>query len=79
MSKVPAAAEEAGEEVEWIVASSAAALVLALLQAFVAVLVVDFARFGVGEGFVGFGDFDEFLFGGFIAAVVCVSCDIWAG
>jgi hypothetical protein len=29
----------------------------------VAVLVVDFAGFGIREGFVGFGYFDEFLFG----------------
>ena len=31
------------------------------------VLVVDFAGFGVGEGFVCFGYFDEFLLGGFVA------------
>lgn len=62
MSEVSAAAEEAREEVEGVVVLLAAAL-LALLEAFVPVLVVDFAGLGVGEGFVGFGYFDEFLFG----------------
>lgn len=38
-----------------------------LLEAFVAVLVVDFAGFADGEGVVGFGDFDEFLRGRVIA------------
>jgi hypothetical protein len=46
---VAAAAEEAAEEVEWVVpAAAAAALLLALLETFVAVLVVDLAGFGVG-------------------------------
>ena len=30
-------------------------------------MVVDAARFGLGEGVVGFGDLDEFFGGGFIA------------
>ena len=35
-----------------------------------AVLVVDAAGFGDGEGVVGFGYLDEFLGGGFVAAKV---------
>lgn len=61
VAEVAAAAEEAGEEVERIVVLLAA--LLALLEAFVTVLVVDFAGFGVDEGFVGFGDFDELVVG----------------
>jgi len=56
------AAEEAREQVEGVVRAGAAAL-LVLLDAFMAVLVVDLARFGLGEGVVGFGDGDEFLMG----------------
>ena len=41
----------------------AAAALLALLEAFVTVLVVDLAGFGVDEGLVGFGDFDELVVG----------------
>lgn len=33
-----------------------------------AVLVVDFAGFVIGEGLVGFGYFDEFLFGAFVVS-----------
>ena len=62
-----AAAEEAGEEIEWVVPAAAAAALLVLFQSFVAVLVVDAAGFGCGEGVVGFGYLDEFLGGGFIA------------
>lgn len=62
-------AEEAGEEVEGIVAPRAAAAALFVLrEAVVAVLVVDFAGFGLGEGVVGFCYGDEFLGGGFVAA-----------
>lgn len=63
VAEVAAAAEEAAEEIEGVVAASAAALLLALFEAFVAVLVVDLAGFGVREGFVGFGDLDEFVVG----------------
>ena len=45
------------------------AALLALLHSFVAVLVVNLAGFGVGERFIGFGDFDKLLFGGVIASV----------
>lgn len=62
VAKVAAAAEEAGEEIEGVVMLLAAAL-LALLEAFVTVLVVDLAGFGVDEGFVGFRDFDELVVG----------------
>ncbi len=67
MPEVAGAAEEAREEVEGVVRAGAAAL-LVLLDAFVAVLVVDLAGLGLGEGVVGFGDRDEFLVGGVVAA-----------
>jgi hypothetical protein len=60
VAEVAAAAEEAAEEVEWVVRLEAAAL-FALLQALVAVLVVDLAGFGVGECLVRFRDLDELL------------------
>ena len=41
-----------------------------LLESFVAVLVVDLACRGGGEDVVGFGDFDEFLLGGFVASIL---------
>ena len=63
-----AAAEEAGEEIEGVVGARAGAALLVLCEAFVAVLVVDAAGFGGGEGVVGFGYLDEFLGGGFVAA-----------
>lgn len=70
-----AAAEEAGEEVEGVVAASgAAAAGFVLREPFVAVLVVDSACFGFGEGFVGFGDLDEFLGCGLIASVMGLLC-----
>jgi len=53
--EVAGAAEEAREEVEGVVRAGAAAL-LVLLDALVAVLVVDLAGLGLGEGVVGFGD-----------------------
>jgi len=59
---MPAAAEEAREQVEGVMVLLAAAL-LPLLKAFVPVLVVDFAGLGIRESFVGFGHFDELLFG----------------
>lgn len=61
------AAKEAAEEVEGVAA--AASLLLAVLETLVAVAVVDRAGLWVGEGFVGFGDLDEFLLGGVIAGV----------
>jgi hypothetical protein len=67
---VTAAAEEAREEIEGV-ASVTVASFLVLFEAFVAVLVVDFAGFGFGKGFVGFGDFDEFLLGGLVTSVLC--------
>lgn len=67
---VAPAAEEAAEEVEWVVpaAVARAALLLALLEGVVAELVVDLAGFGVGERFVGFGDEDEFVVGCWVVA-----------
>ena len=66
------ATEEAAEEIEWVMAATATAATTALFvlrEAVVAVLVVDFAGFGAGEGFVGFGDLDEFFGGGVVATV----------
>lgn len=54
------AAEEAGEEIEWV-SSLTVSTFFVLFEAFVAVLIVDFASLGFDEGFVCFGDFDEFL------------------
>ena len=68
MAGVAAATEKAGEEVERVVGTAGAVTLLMLFQAFVAVLVVDFAGFGYGEGVVGFGDFDEFLGSGIVAS-----------
>lgn len=69
MTKVPSATEESREEVEGVMVVPAASLG-SLFEAFVSVLVIDFAGFGVGEGFVGFSNFDEFLLGG------CIPTDI---
>ena len=49
-------------------APAGAGALFVLLDAFVAVLVVDFARFGGGEGVVGFGYGDEFLVSGVVAS-----------
>jgi len=67
-------AEELAEEVEGVVvmAAAATAALLVLLEAFVAVLVVDAAGFGLDEGFVRGSDFDESLGGGVVAAGVGV-------
>lgn len=65
-------AEEAREQVEGVVRAGAAALLM-LLDAFVAVLVVDLAGLGFGKGVVGFGDGDEFLVGGVVAAGVVLA------
>ena len=67
------AAEKAAEEIEWVVAATAAAATTAaalfvLRETIVAVLVVDFTRFGAGEGFIGFRDLNEFFRGGIVAA-----------
>lgn len=67
MAGVAAAAEEAGEEVERVVGAAGTMALLVLLEAFVTILVVDFAGFGYGEGIVSFGDFDEFLGSGVVA------------
>ena len=64
------AAEKAAEEIEWVVAATAttAAALFVLRETIVAVLVVDFTRFGAGEGFIGFRDLNEFFRGGIVAA-----------
>jgi hypothetical protein len=73
VSEMPAAAEEAREEVERIVSATAPATsaFFVLLHAFVTVLVVYPADFGVDEGVVGVCDFDEFVLSFFIASVFC--------
>ena len=63
MAEMPAATEESREEVEWVMMVATAAL-LPLLQAFMAVLVVDLAGLGVGESFVRLCYLDELLLGG---------------
>lgn len=73
MLPAPAAAapEEAAEEIEWVVSAPGApapAGLLVSLDPLVPVLVVDAPGLGVGEDFVGVGDFDEFGVGGFGAA-----------
>lgn len=60
------AAEETREEIKRVVGATAGGFVFG--EAFVAVLIVDSARFWLGEGFVGRCDLDEFFMGGFIAA-----------
>ena len=60
--EVACSAEEAGEEVEGVMGPTASAVAgFVLGEAFVAVLIVDFARFGFREGFIGFGYLDEAL------------------
>jgi hypothetical protein len=67
---VPRAAEEAAEEVERVVVLSLAAPApLVLLDAVVAVLVVDAPRFFADEDVVGFGYGDEFVVCGLVASV----------
>ena len=56
--------------------ASAAASLLALLESFVTVLVVDFAGFGFGEGFVCFCYFYKLLLGCIIASVFIVRSSI---
>ena len=75
MPKVPAAAEEAREEVEGVVVlCGSAAATLVLFYAVVAVLVVYPACFLVDEDFVGFGYGDEFVVGGVVCSVVMLVC-----
>ena len=67
MSEVSGAAEEAGEEVEWIMGATALSTLLVLFQSFVAILIVNAAGFRLGEGIVGFCDLDKLFRGGLIA------------
>lgn len=68
MAKVSTPAKEPREQVEWIVGSTTRLLALAvLLDAIVAVLVVDFAERGCRQDVVRVGDFDELLARCFIA------------
>ena len=65
LAEMAPAAEEAGEEVEGVVGLvGMPAGLLVLFEAFVAVLVVNAAGFGRGEGVVGFGYGNEFVMGG---------------
>ena len=71
VSEVARAAEEAREEVEGIVALARAVALLVLLNAIVAVLVVDFACLLNAEDVIGFGDCDELLVGGVVPTETC--------
>jgi len=66
--EVAAATEEAAEDVERVVPLLPAALLLVLLEALVAVLVVDAPALAVDEGFVSFGDLDELVVGSLVIA-----------
>lgn len=66
-----AAAKEAREEIEGVTSATVTSF-LVLFEAFVAVLIVYFAGFGFGEGFVGFGDFDELLLCRLVTTVLCL-------
>lgn len=69
MAKMPTAAKEPREQVKWIVRSPTRLLALAvLLDAFVTVLVVDFAERGCRQDVVRVGNFNELLARCFIAA-----------
>jgi hypothetical protein len=61
MTKVTAAAEEAGEEVEGVVVLARTAAFSVLLDTVVAVFVIDLASFFVDEDLVGIGYGDELL------------------
>lgn len=60
-------AKEAGEQVERVLLLTPTSL-LVLLYSFMAILVVDFARFRLDKCLIGFSDFNEFLVGRVIAA-----------
>lgn len=64
--------KEPREEIEGVTSTTVSSL-LVLFEAFVTVLIVDFAGFGFREGFVGFGDFDEFLLCCLVSTVLCLS------
>ena len=61
MTEVSAAAEEARKEVEGVVLLTGSAALLVLLDAVMAVFVVDLAILFFGEDFVGRRYLDEFL------------------
>lgn len=73
MTKVAAAAEEAAKEVKGVVRTSAIAALAMLGETFVAVLVVDLARFGLRESLVRVCYLDEFLVGRVITARIQVN------
>jgi hypothetical protein len=69
LTKVTATTEEAREEVKGV-ASMTVTSFLVLFEAFMTVLIVDFAGLGFGKGFVCFSDFDEFLLGRLVTTMV---------
>jgi hypothetical protein len=70
MSRVSAAAEESREEIEGVIGAATRCTTLAmLLDAIVAVLVVDLAEGGSREDIVGVSDFAELLARGLVATV----------
>lgn len=68
-----AATEEAGEQIERVVGSTARAAALAMLfEALVAILVVDLARGGRRQDLVRLGDVDELFLRGFVSSGISV-------
>jgi hypothetical protein len=69
VSKVAGATEEAREQVKGIMLLARTTTLFMLLNAFMAILVVDLARVFVDEDFVRFGYLNEFLVRLFVATV----------
>jgi hypothetical protein len=60
-SEVAVPAEEAAKEIEGIMATATSSSLAALLNTFVAVLVVNFAHFLIAQDIVSFGNLDELI------------------
>lgn len=69
MSKMSGTTEEAREEVKGIVMLARTTALFVLLNALMAVLVIDLACFFLDEDFVGFCNLNEFLVCFFVATV----------
>jgi hypothetical protein len=77
-AEVATSAEESAEKIKGVMMTAIATL-LSLLEALVAVLIVDLAGLGVDEGFVGFRDLDKLVLGGIIAPIGCIALDLGCG